>query len=108
MIIATEPEDSPILSKGIACKHKIMGTAPGFIPDTLDQSAYDKIIPVSTEAAFQSARQLATAEGIFCGIPAVQLSRDARLCLPRRCPWRCLTGNSPGHWRALPQHRLWA
>ena len=50
MIIATEPEDSPILSKGIACKHKIMGTAPGFIPDTLDQSAYDKIIPVSTEA----------------------------------------------------------
>ena len=68
MIIATEPEDSPILSKGIACKHKIMGTAPGFIPDTLDQSAYDKIIPVSTEAAFQSARQLATAEGIFCGI----------------------------------------
>jgi len=45
-----------------------MGTAPGFIPDTLDQSAYDDIIPVSTEAAFQSARQLATAEGIFCGI----------------------------------------
>ena len=68
MIIATEPEDSPILSKGIACKHKIMGTAPGFIPDTLDQSAYDDIIPVSTEAAFQSARKLATDEGIFCGI----------------------------------------
>lgn len=68
MIIATEPEDSPILSKGIACKHKIMGTAPGFIPDTLDQSAYDDIIPVSTEAAFESARKLATDEGIFCGI----------------------------------------
>ena len=31
-IVATEPADSPILSKGIACKHKIMGTAPGFIP----------------------------------------------------------------------------
>ena len=67
-IVATEPDNSPILSKGIACKHKIMGTAPGFIPDTLDESAYDDIIPVSTEAAFQSARQLATDEGIFCGI----------------------------------------
>ena len=33
-IVATEPADSPILSKGIACKHKIMGTAPGFIPGT--------------------------------------------------------------------------
>ena len=31
-IVATEPADSPILSKGIACKHRIMGTAPGFIP----------------------------------------------------------------------------
>ncbi len=68
LIIATEPADSPILSKGIACRHKIMGTAPGFIPDTLDQNAYDDIIPVTTEVAFSTARKLAEEEGIFCGI----------------------------------------
>ena len=67
-IIATEPEDSPILSKGIACKHKIMGTAPGFIPDTLDTSSYDDIIPISTEEAYSTTRDLARKEGIFSGI----------------------------------------
>ena len=44
-MIATEPADSPILSKGIACPHKIMGTAPGFIPEILDTAIYDQIIP---------------------------------------------------------------
>jgi len=67
-IIATEPDNSPILSKGIACKHRIMGTAPGFIPDTLDQTAYDDVIPVNADHAMDVARQLAQREGIFCGI----------------------------------------
>lgn len=67
-IVATEPADSPILSKGIACKHKIMGTAPGFIPDTLDTGSYDEIVPVTTEAAYGTARFLAGKEGIFGGI----------------------------------------
>ena len=67
-IIVTEPADSPILSRGIACKHKIMGTAPGFIPDTLDQSAYDEVIPVTTEQAYNATRDLAKREGIFAGI----------------------------------------
>ena len=67
-IVATEPDDSPILSKGIACKHRIMGTAPGFIPDTLDQSAYDDVIAVNADHAMDVARQLAQREGIFCGI----------------------------------------
>ena len=67
-IVATEPADSPILSKGIACKHKIMGTAPGFIPDTLDTASYDEIVPITTEAAYGTARFLAEKEGIFGGI----------------------------------------
>ena len=67
-IVATEPADSPILSKGIACKHKIMGTAPGFIPDTLDTGSYDEIVPITTEAAYGAARLLAEREGIFGGI----------------------------------------
>lgn len=67
-IIATEPDVSPILSKGIANKHKIMGTAPGFIPDTLDQKAYDRILPISADEAYDTARRLATEEGMLCGI----------------------------------------
>ncbi len=67
-IIATEPADSPILSRGIACKHKIMGTAPGFIPDTLDQHAYDEVIQITTEQAYTATRNLAQQEGIFAGI----------------------------------------
>ena len=67
-IIATEPADSPILSRGIACKHKIMGTAPGFIPDTLDQSAYDEVVQITTEQAYNATRKLARREGIFGGI----------------------------------------
>ena len=67
-IVATEPADSPILSKGIACKHKIMGTAPGFIPEILDTSAYDEIVPITTAEAYQTTRYLARQEGIFTGI----------------------------------------
>lgn len=67
-IIATEPAESPILSKGIACPHKIMGTAPGFIPDTLDTSIYDEVISITTEEAFSTTKFLAEREGIFCGI----------------------------------------
>ena len=67
-IVATEPADSPILSRGIACKHKIMGTAPGFLPDTLDTSSYDRILQVTWESAYECARVLATREGILSGI----------------------------------------
>jgi len=67
-MIATEPADSPILSKGIACSHKIMGTAPGFIPEILDTSIYDEIIPITTDEAYGKTRFLAEKEGIFAGI----------------------------------------
>ncbi len=68
VVVATEPADSPILSRGIACKHKIMGTAPGFIPETLNTDIYDEILPITTEEAYSAARQLARQEGIFAGI----------------------------------------
>lgn len=67
-IVATEPDVSPILSQGIAKKHKIMGTAPGFIPETLDRNSYDRILQISAEEAYDTARLLAQKEGIFCGI----------------------------------------
>ena len=67
-IIATEPADSPILSEGIARPHKIMGTAPGFIPEILDTSIYDEIIPITTDEAYTATKFLTAREGIFAGI----------------------------------------
>lgn len=67
-IIATEPADSPILSQGVARKHKIMGTAPGFIPETLDTRIYNRIFQITTEEAYDTTRLLAQREGIFAGI----------------------------------------
>jgi cysteine synthase A len=67
-VIATEPADSPILSQGIACRHGIMGPAPGFIPEILDTTVYDEVVQVTTEDAWATARQLARGEGILAGI----------------------------------------
>ena len=63
-MIATEPADSPILSKGVACSHKIMGTAPGFIPEILDTSIYNSIVPITTKEAYDGARFLAEKEAV--------------------------------------------
>ena len=67
-IFATEPAGSPILSQGVARKHKIMGTAPGFIPEILDTRIYDEVIPITTDEAYETTRFLARAEGILAGI----------------------------------------
>ncbi len=86
-IIATEPADSPILSQGIACKHGIMGTAPGFIPEILDTSVYDEIVPVTTAEAYDTARLLARREGILAGI-SCGAAVAGMLRLARREGWR--------------------
>lgn len=67
-IVAVEPADSPLLSKGQAGPHQIQGIGANFVPETLDTHIYDQIITVSTDEAFQAARQLAKKEGILTGI----------------------------------------
>lgn len=67
-VIAAEPEASPVLSGGRPGPHKIQGIGAGFIPDILDRSIIDKIVKVSNDDAFDTARRLAKEEGIFCGI----------------------------------------
>jgi cysteine synthase A len=66
--VAVEPEGSPVLSGGAKGPHKIQGIGAGFIPTVLDRTLLDEIIPVSNEAAFETARDLAKKEGILCGI----------------------------------------
>lgn len=67
-IIAVEPLDSPILSKGIAGPHKIQGIGAGFIPEILDTTIYDEIITVSSEDAFAKGKEIAKTEGLLVGI----------------------------------------
>lgn len=67
-VIAVEPNDSPVLSKGISGPHKIQGIGAGFIPKTLNTNIYDEIITVKNEDAFKISRTLAQKEGLLIGI----------------------------------------
>jgi cysteine synthase A len=66
--IAVEPEASPILSKGTKGPHPIQGIGAGFIPDVLNTKAYDEVITVKNEDAFETARAAAREEGLLVGI----------------------------------------
>ncbi|MGB3414753.1 MAG: cysteine synthase A [Microbacteriaceae bacterium] len=67
-VVAVEPLESPLLSAGTVGPHKIPGIGAGFIPDVLDQSVYDQVFTVPSDSAAQTARDLATQEGILGGI----------------------------------------
>lgn len=67
-IVAVEPSDSPVLSGGKAGPHQLQGIGAGFVPEILDTSVYDEIIPVAAQDAFDAGRALAHHEGILVGI----------------------------------------
>lgn len=67
-IVAVEPKDSPVLSKGTAGAHKIQGIGAGFVPDVLDTKIYDEVITVSNEDAFARGKLIGKKEGVLVGI----------------------------------------
>lgn len=67
-VIAVEPKDSPVLSGGAPGPHKIQGIGAGFVPDVLNTSIYDEIMPASQEAAYQTAALAARTEGLLVGV----------------------------------------
>ena len=67
-IVAVEPSDSPVLSQGKAGAHKLQGIGAGFIPEILDTTVYDEVIPVTSEDAFETGRMLGKREGVLVGI----------------------------------------
>ena len=69
-VIAVEPKDSPVLSKGHSGAHKIQGIGAGFVPDTLDTTVYDEIIPVANDDAFATGKEIGRLEGVLVGISA--------------------------------------
>lgn len=67
-VIAVEPYDSPVLSKGVTGPHKIQGIGAGFVPKTLNTNIYDEIITVKSDDAFKTGRIVAKTEGLLVGI----------------------------------------
>lgn len=66
--IAVEPEESPVLSRGLAGAHGIQGIGAGFVPRNLDVTLLDGVETVSTAEAMEWARRLARQEGLLVGV----------------------------------------
>ncbi len=67
-VIAVEPATSPVLSKGEKGPHQIQGIGAGFIPDVLNTKAYDEVIPIENEEAFEYGRMVREVDDISVGI----------------------------------------
>ena len=67
-VVAVEPASSPLLSGGTAGPHGLQGIGANFIPDTLDTSIYNEVLPVADQDAYAAGRLIARKEGILVGI----------------------------------------
>ncbi len=67
-VVAVEPASSPVLSKGTPGAHKIQGIGAGFVPNILNTTVYDEIVPVENDDAINTAKDFATKEGVLVGI----------------------------------------
>lgn len=67
-VVAVEPENSPVLSRGYAGRHRIPGLTGGFVAETTDVSLIDEVRTVSDEDALAAARELARGQGLFAGV----------------------------------------
>lgn len=67
-IVGVEPATSAVLSGGVPGSHGIQGIGAGFIPEVLDRSILDEVIPVADDAAMETARNYAKNQGVLVGI----------------------------------------
>ncbi|MBI1754195.1 MAG: cysteine synthase A [Acidobacteria bacterium] len=68
LVVAVEPETSPLLSTGKAGPHKLQGLGPNFVPGILNREAFHRIMPVGYEDSIAITRRLAREEGLLTGI----------------------------------------
>ncbi len=69
-VVAVEPANSPLLSKGMAGSHGLQGIGANFVPEVLDRTVYDEVFPVTEEQAYSAGRRLGKTEGFLAGISA--------------------------------------
>jgi cysteine synthase len=69
-VIAVEPAGSPVLSGGEPGPHKIQGIGAGFVPKVLNRAILDRVMTVTDDEAYQTAKQLSKKEGLLVGISA--------------------------------------
>jgi cysteine synthase A len=67
-VVAVEPDASPVLSGGAKGPHPIQGIGAGFVPAILNTQIYDEVQRITNQEAFDTARRLATDEGLLVGI----------------------------------------
>lgn len=67
-VVGVEPAASAVLTGGTAGAHGLQGIGAGFVPEVLDISLLDEIMPVTEEEAYAAGRMLARREGLLCGI----------------------------------------
>jgi cysteine synthase A len=84
-LYAVEPAECALLSRGAWGPHGIEGIGDGFIPENLDVALLTGVITTTTGEAVQTARRLASQEGIFCGI-STGCNVAAAVKLARRHP----------------------
>lgn len=67
-VVAVEPEESPLLGKGMAGAHKIQGIGANFVPSILDKSKLDEIRTVKSDDAIKAVKEIYSLTGEKCGI----------------------------------------
>ena len=67
-VVGVEPASSPLLTKGISGAHGLQGIGANFVPEILDRTLLDEIIPVTEEEAYRLGREMGRKEGILVGI----------------------------------------
>ena len=82
-LIGVEPAGSPVLSGGKAGPHPLQGIGAGFMPEILDRSLLDEVIPVTGEEATAACRLLARTEGVLAGISSGAALHAATLAARR-------------------------
>ena len=83
IVVAVEPEGSPVLSGGRAGQHGLQGIGAGFVPEVLNTGIYDEVIRVSDADAYAAGRAVARQEGVLVGITSGAALHAATLLAKR-------------------------